>query len=247
MNATIQGEFLSRDTEVPKDFLELQDKVKLEKADFGVGYDSDGDRCIFINEKGEFIHGDYSATLVAKSIEGDVVVTPVGTSQVIDLIGKKVERTKVGSPYVVEKMKEAGATFGFESNGGGIFKDMLSRDGGRMTITLLNLLKQSGKKLSELVSELPMFYILRDKVQYKWELKDKIINEAKVTFKGIKTQELDGLKIWLDKTTWILFRSSQNAPEFRVFVESDVEGKANDLFKKGIGLVNKLVKESGSK
>ncbi len=138
-------------------------------------------------------------------------------------------------------MKETGAKFGFEANGGGIFSDMKTRDGGRTTVEILNIISFSKKKLSELVSELPKFYILRDKIDYKWELKDRIIEAAEQSFAGIKKEKIDGLKIWIDKRTWILFRSSQNAPEFRVFVESESYKKSRDLLNEGLRLVRNLV------
>lgn len=240
-NTNIQDDFMSRDTEVSGDFEELQKKVLSEKADLGIGFDSDGDRVVFIDENGDFISGDYSGTLIATAINTDSIVTPINTSNVIDSIGKKVYRTRVGSPFVVSKMKEVGSKFGFEANGGGIFAEMMSRDGGRSMIEFLNLLNEKGSKVSELVSILPKYYISRDKVDYKWELKDEIINSAKSEFKGIKTDETDGLKIWIDEKTWILFRSSANAPEFRVFVESDSETRSKELLDSGLNLVNKIV------
>lgn len=243
LNASIQQEFLSRDTEVEGDFEELQRKVLQEKADFGIGYDSDGDRVVFIDEKGVFIPGDYTGAIIARELEGKDVVTPINTSQVVDFIGKRVHRTKVGSPYVVAKMKEVKASFGFEANGGGVFPEMMSRDGGRTTIELLNILAKSKVALSNLISTLPKFFQGRDKVEYEWTLKDRIISAAKNHFKGEKVEELDGLKIWLDENSWILFRSSANAPEFRVFTESKSENQAKRLLTEGIGLVEQIISE----
>ncbi|MBI3397254.1 hypothetical protein HY045_02145 [Candidatus Woesebacteria bacterium] len=54
---------------------------------------------------------------------------------------------------------------------------------------------------------------------------------------------MDGLKIWLDEKTWILFRSSSNAPEFRVFVESPSEEKSKQLLQQGLDLVRKVISE----
>jgi len=244
MNSSIQLPFLSRDTEVEGDFADLQKNVVKEKADFGIGYDSDGDRVVFIDEKGGFIPGDYSGTLIARDYAYDSIVTPINTSQVVESLGKKVFRTKVGSPYVVEKMKEVKASFGFEANGGGIFSEMMSRDGGRASIEILNILAQVKGTLSKLVASLPKFYLFRDKVEYEWNLKEKIIEGAKGIFKGEKTEELDGLKIWLDKSTWILFRSSANAPEFRVFAESKNEEKARKLLTEGLSFVKKIVAQN---
>lgn len=241
INTNLQEGLISRDTEVEGDFKTLQKEVKKQKADLGIGYDSDGDRCIFVDDKGNFIPGDYTGALIAREIASDMVVTPINTSQVVEYVSKRVYRTKVGSPFVVAKMKETGAKFGFEANGGGIFSDMKTRDGGRTTVEILNIISFSKKKLSELVSELPKFYILRDKIDYKWELKDRIIEAAEQSFAGIKKEKIDGLKIWIDKKTWILFRSSQNAPEFRVFVESESYKKSRDLLNEGLRLVRNLV------
>jgi len=111
----------------------------------------------------------------------------------------------------------------------------------KMTIEVLNILAKKGSKLSELLSELPKFYIERDKIEYKWEFKDKIIEEAKSRFKGKKVEELDGLKIWVDENTWILFRSSANAPEFRVFAESKNKETAEKLLNDGLSLVKAVI------
>lgn len=243
INASVQQELLARDTEVKDDYKELQERVVKEKADFGIGYDSDGDRAIFVDEKGMAIVGDYSGALIAQAQPGEWLVTPVNSSKVVEEIGKKVARTRVGSPYVVAKMKELKASFGFEANGGGIFSELHSRDGGRSTIEMLNLLSEKSMKLSELVATLPKYYQSRDKVEYKWELKDKIIASAKKVFKGIKIDEMDGLKIWINEDTWILFRSSANAPEFRVFTESKSESEASQLLSRGIKFVKDIIKE----
>jgi len=241
MNSDIQKTFLSRDTEVQGDFADLQSRVVNENSDLGIGYDSDGDRVVFIDEKGDFVPGDCSGTLIAKYLNVKKVVTPINTSQVVDRVGLEVVRTRVGSPFVVQKMKELNIPFGFEANGGGFYSNMKSRDGGRSTIEILNLLKKENISMSQVVDHLPKYYLLRDKVEYEWEQKDEILKKAKEQFKGIKTEELDGLKIWVDKNSWILFRSSMNAPEFRVFCESDVEEKAKDLLSSGMDMVKGFV------
>lgn len=243
LNASVQGEFYSRDTEVEGDFKELQERVVAEKADFGIGYDSDGDRAVFIDETGGYVPGDYSGALLAKEASGEYVVTPINTSQVVEETGKRVVRTKVGSSHVVAKMKELGASFGFEANGGGIFTEMMSRDGGRTSVEVLNIFSPHKGTFSEFVATLPKYYLARDKVEYEWSLKDKIITAAKQSFKGVKTEEIDGLKIWLGETTWILFRSSLNAPEFRVFAESKSKEEAESLLKGGLELVRKIVEK----
>ena len=237
--------FVPRDTETEEAVKELQEKVKKEKADFGIAFDMDGDRVVFVDEKGNFIAGDYIGALIAKHSNTPKVITPINTSQVVNFLGKPVIRTKVGSPYVVEAMKKHGATFGFEANGGGISAEiMMSRDAGSTTIKILNLLKQNKKTLGELINTLPQFFLYRTKVTCPREFNSLILNQAEKKFKGIEVEKLDGLKIWLDSSTWILFRPSANAPEFRVFAEAKMKENAEKLAEEGIKFVKSLIKKT---
>lgn len=243
INANVEEEFIARDTEAGTGFEELQKRVIWEKADLGIAWDADGDRCVFVDGKGEYVPGDYVSCLIAKFLNVPIIIATFNTSLVVESLGKPVVRTKVGSPYVVEAMKKNNAPFGFEANGGGIFADvMMSRDGGTTAITMLNLLKASGKSLRGALDELPKFYIYRTKVDYPLEIKDEIIKRAKEEFNGIKTEELDGLKIWPTANSWILFRSSSNAPEFRVFAEAPTKGDAESLGKSGIEFVKSVIR-----
>lgn len=245
VNADLQGGFLPRDFETEEVVKELQEKVLLEKADFGVAYDCDGDRAAFVDEKGKFTLGDYTGALISQNSDSPVIVTPISTSQIVDYLGKKVVRTKVGSSYVIAGMKESGATFGFEASGGGISAEiMYSRDAGSTTIKILNLLVKEDKTLNQLASTLPQFYLYKTKIECPRELNPRILGEAKRSFRGEKIEELDGLKIWLGKTTWVLFRPSGNAPEFRVFAEAKTQDEARTLGEKGLRLIEGIIKSA---
>lgn len=242
INADLQGEFKGRDTETQEAVKELQEAVIQNNADLGVAYDFDGDRAVFVDEQGGFIPGDYSGTLIAKELEGEKIITTFTTSQVIDKINKIIIRTKPGSPYVAAAIKDNDAVFGFEPNGGCFFPDvMLSRDGGATTIKFLNIVCNQDKPLSALMMTLPKFYLYKTKVDCPFDKAEMIINEAKKQIKGVKIEEIDGVKIWIDDSSWILFRSSKNAPEFRVFAETPSEIGSENLAQKGIELVKKLL------
>jgi phosphomannomutase/phosphoglucomutase len=231
LNSDLQGEFKGQDTETEGATKELQEAVLRNKADLGVAYDFDGDRAVFVDELGNFIPGDYSGTLLAREMEGERIITTFTTSQVIDKINKTIVRTKPGSPYVAAAIRDSDAVFGFEPNGGCFFPDvMLSRDGGAATIKFLNILNSQTLTLSAFVATLPKYYIYKTKV-------DCPFNKAQ----AVKVEELDGVKIWPTNDSWILFRSSKNAPEFRVFAESLTQIDAENLAKNGIELVKKLL------
>lgn len=241
INGQIQEPLISRDTETDGAFKILQEKVIEEHADLGVGFDSDGDRCVFVDKKGNFIPGDYSGTILTKWHAADSVVCPVNVSNVINYIGKEVIRTRVGSPYVIAGMKKYGANFGFESNGGVIHEDvMLSRDGGTTFIKMLNILKWSKLPLHELVGELPKFYIRRAKFDCPPEKFNLILEKARGFLTSQSLDTTDGLKLILDENTWILFRPSGNAPEFRIFVESNQETKANQYLDHALTFAKQL-------
>ena len=241
INGHTQDQLISRDTETDGVFRALQEKVVEEQADLGVGFDSDGDRCVFVDRKGNFVPGDYSGTLIAKWHAADSVVCPVNVSNVINYIGKEVIRTRVGSPYVIAGMKKYGSNFGFESNGGCIHEDvMLSRDGGTTFIKMLNILKWSKLPLHELVGELPKFYIRRSKFDCPTEKFDLILEKARGFLTSQSIDTTDGVKLILDENTWILFRPSGNAPEFRVFVESNQETKANQYLDNALSFAKQI-------
>jgi phosphomannomutase len=243
MNGDLEKELLSRDTEDDGSFADLQKAVTENKADLGVGFDTDGDRVVFVDHLGGFIPGDYSGALIAKYHQSQSIVVPINVSSVIDNIGKEIIRTKVGSPYVVAAMKENNATFGFESNGGGIHADvMLSRDGGTSLIKVLNILNSTTKTLKESMSELPQYFVRRDKFDCPREKNEIILNKASEFSKTESIDKKDGLKLIIDKDNWVLFRPSSNAPEFRVFVESNTKEGADKLLKDALTFAKDLVK-----
>lgn len=234
-----------RDTEAGRPFGDLQEIVVKEKADFGVAFDPDGDRIVFISEKGEYILGDVACSIITKYAGGNTVVTPINTSTVVEYAGKKVVRTKVGATYVAEKMKEVGAQIGFEANGGILSAEVIyGRDAGSALIKMLNILKKTNKPLGRLTSEFPKFYLTRDKVNCPTELNDLILGEVKRNYRGKKIEDLDGLKIHINEESWVLFRPSGNAPEFRVWSEAKTQKKSKDLYNEGMNLVKNNIKKN---
>lgn len=244
VNCDPQSDFIGRDTDTDdKAFIDdLKRTVVSEKAALGIAFDGDGDRSVFIDEHGNFVLGEYSCSLIAQKEPGDTIVTTIAASSVVDTVGKKVVRTKVGSPYIIAAMKENSADFGFEQNGGAVFaKNIYTRDGGSVMIKILSLFSDFNGSFSELVATLPKFYMHRTKLDCPTELNSSIIEGAKSKFNGAKVEEMDGLKIWQDEKTWILFRPSANASEFRVFAESNDEARARQLLEDGINLVKEII------
>jgi phosphoglucosamine mutase len=139
----------------------LQKKVIDEKADFGIAYDGDGDRCIFVDEKGEVKDGDYLIAIVAEylkknnKLKKNSVVTTImanfGFYKAMEKKGIKVFSSAVGDKYVYEEMLKNDVILGGEQSGHIIFRNYLNTGDGLLTsLQITSIIKQSGKKLSEL-------------------------------------------------------------------------------------------------
>lgn len=234
---------LSRDTETKDSFIQIQDEVKKTGADLGVLYDSDGDRVIFIDEQGNFLSGEIGCALILKYSSSPGVVTPINTSTVIERIGKKVIRTKVGSPYVIEAMKKNNVDFGFEANGGALSAEIqLTRDAGVTTAKLVNVLISQKLPLSALVAQIPKYYIEKTKIDCPSEKNAEILSSVEDKFKDCTIDRTDGLKVWLDPDSWVLFRPSGNAPEFRIFAESLDKVKTQQLITEALNFIKSILK-----
>ena len=230
INDHLQESLLSRDTESDGSFQELSEKVVSEHADLGVGFDSDGDRLVLADHLGKIIPGDYLGSLISQYFAGESIVCPINVSNVVNYLSKEVYRTKVGSPYVVEKMKSTSSILGFESNGGVIHGDnMFSRDGGLSLVRVLNILNWTKSNLKDLIDKFPHFHQIKTKFNCPFDQYQNIYDQAQSFLIPKFIDRTDGVKLILDDSSWVLFRGSGNAPEFRIFVESDSITKATDL------------------
>jgi phosphomannomutase len=133
--------FIPVDTEaVRSEDVEIARKWAAEhQFDAIVSTDGDGDRPLLADEHGEWLRGDVLAMLCAASLKISSVVTPVSSSTVVERSGlfQTVERTRIGSPYVIKAMKAALArrdepVCGFEANGGFLLGSPMVRDGVRL-------------------------------------------------------------------------------------------------------------------
>jgi len=258
LNSQADGFFPGRDPEPTEANLsELIATVKNLKADIGIAHDGDADRTICIDEKGNFVLGDKTFTLVEKTMlkekneniahsdANNIIVTTVATSTAIYDIASEnngeVIATAVGDLLVARKLMEENGLFGGEENGGLIFPDFVyGRDAALSAAKILEIMATENKKLSELVAELPVYYSEKMKCECadekKQDVMDKIAKE--VSTLGLDTDTTDGVKIFKDNG-WVIIRPSGTEPIFRCFSESDTQEKATEMAQWGISLIEK--------
>lgn len=210
---------------------QLQAFVLEKKADVGLAFDGDGDRVIAVDELGNIIDGDKIMYICGKYLAENnrlkqqtvvsTVMSNLGFYKALEKIGVHVVTTQVGDRYVVEEMRKKDYNFGGEQSGHMIFRDYNTTGDGMLSgIQLLNIMKQTGKKLSELASELTPYpqKLVNVRVRDKHEaLNHPLIKEA--IQKAEEEMNGDGR---------ILVRPSGTEPLLRVMAEAPTEEKVND-------------------
>ncbi|MEM2319730.1 MAG: phosphoglucosamine mutase [Candidatus Bathyarchaeia archaeon] len=257
VNAQPDGSFPGRSPEPsPESLKPLANIVKEFGADVGVAYDGDGDRAAFLDENGNFVNFDrvlaaYAAYILEKE-GGSAVVTNVEASMcvenMVEPIGGKVLRTKVGDIYVAEALKELNAVFGGEPCGAWIHpKIHLCPDGILSSVFLLKALEDKGKTLSQFVAEAPDYPVLRRNIPCKNEVKQKVVMKAgellKSYFQGYKNfSTVDGVRLTLENG-WVLVRASGTEPLIRITVEGESLKVAEGIMEKAQGVVGLAAEE----
>ena len=255
LNANIDGTFPGRPPEPrPENLGDLATTVKAVGADIGVAYDGDADRSIFVDEKGNIIMGDQTFALVAKYFlkdnKGEKIVTPLSSSTIIqditDEYHGQIVWTKIGSVTVAQTMKEQKAKLGGEENGGIFYgPHQPVRDGAMSTALILNIMTRTGKKLSTLLGELPQYFIEKAKIECGEELKQKTLERLIKQTEGLKTNTLDGVKIWFKDKSSILIRPSGTEPIYRLYAEAKNNREAKQLIKDYSSKLRAIIKSVG--
>lgn len=218
----------------------LRKMVKEERLDAGFAFDGDGDRLVIVDENGNKLQADYTLLICAKEIiqERKVkkIVVSVDTSLAIDEIAKeygvKVVRAKVGEVNVVKLMFKESCILGGEGSSGGlIISDFARCRDGMLASAIIAKTIARGKRLSELVNELPKYYQLRSKVYLNGKQAKKVLDKIKNESKGKDVQKIDGIKIFEKDCSWVLLRPSNTEPVLRISVEAKSKRRAEELIK----------------
>ncbi len=201
----------------------LADFVKEKGADVGLAFDGDGDRIIAVDENGQVVDGDQIMFICAKHLKSEsrlkqntvvsTVMSNLGFHKGLEEAGILSIQTAVGDRYVVEEMKKGSYTLGGEQSGHIIFLDYNTTGDGLLTgLQLVNIMKLTGKKLSELAAEMEIFpqKLVNIRVGDKHGVTDNA--EVKAIIEQVE-KEMDG-------NGRILVRPSGTEPLVRVMAEA---------------------------
>ena len=191
------------------------------KADVGVALDGDGDRVLLVDENGQAIDGDQLLFILARAraeageLQGPVVgtvMTNLGLEHVFAKNGIDFRRANVGDRYVLETLRATGGVLGGETSGHMIVLDKATTGDGLVSaLQILAILKQSGKKLSELAAGMPKYpqTMLNVRVQQRMNPDDSTVIQAAI---------VAAEKVLADRGR-IVLRASGTESVIRVMVE----------------------------
>lgn len=209
---------------------DLKKMVKKVKADIGLAFDGDADRCFLVDENGDAVNPSLLTALIAdrelaKKPGSPIIYNLISSRAVREIIeerGGKPLRSRVGHSFIKAMMAESGAIFGGEHSGHFYFADFWRADSGMLAaLHAIAALGTSDKTLSELLAPYAR-YVASGEINSK--VSDAPATMAKIkdlygSKPGVTTDELDGLTINGD-TWWFNVRASNTEPLLRLNVEA---------------------------
>lgn len=202
-------------------------------SDLGLAFDGDGDRLIAVDETGAIVDGDKIMFIVAKHLHEkgllaqDTVVTTVmsnlGFHKALEAAGINSVITAVGDRYVVEEMKKNGHNFGGEQSGHIIYLDNnTTGDGQASAILLVKVMRETGKKLSELAAQVIIYPQKLVNVRVENSMKSKAMEVPEIANIIAKMEEK------MAGNGRILVRPSGTEPLLRVMAEAPTDKEVDE-------------------
>ena len=221
----------------PENLKALQKKVKKEKADIGLAFDGDADRCFLIDENGDLVNPSALTGLIAvrelKANPGATIIynliSSKAVAEVISENGGIALRSRVGHSYIKTLMAESGAVFGGEHSGHFYFGDFWRADSGMLAaLYALAELMATSKSLSNLLEPYNR-YFSSGEINSKVKDASKSIKLVKDKYQDkYEVDELDGLTVTAENW-WFNLRPSNTEPLLRLNVEADTQKQMAEI------------------
>jgi phosphomannomutase len=230
---TIDGRFPNHEANplIEENRRDIVERVVAERADIGIAWDGDADRCFFIDGAGEFISGDFVTALLAEAFlmkhPGASIIYDLRASYAIKDIVSQYGGTslmnRVGHAFFKRRMRETNAIFGGEVTGHYYFRDNFYADNGFIpALLMLELMSKKGKSLQELVAPLAQKYFISGEINTKLASMDAVapkLDEIAARYADGHQYRLDGLSV--EYPDWHFnVRPSNTEPLLRLNLEA---------------------------
>ncbi len=221
---------------------EMASSVVKNNADFGVGFDGDCDRSVFIDDKGRELNGSVASAIFIKHIkpaQKNVVITVDCNSELKHLtesFGGKLVWSEVGHGFIGKNVFNHHAVFGGEMSSHFWFEHYPFSDGFIAGLKMAELLGRSKRKLSELVDEVKFAPMLKEYLNCETHEKKEKVKDALVARYQKEhhnaTLTRDGIKFFLNELEWVLIRKSNNLPEVCLVIEARDKKRLDEMHQK---------------
>ena len=219
----------------PKNLKDLQKAVKKNKADLGLAFDGDADRCFLVDENGEIVNpSDLTCLVAARELarvpSSTIIYNLISSRAVLEVIEEnsgKGLRSRVGHSYIKKMMADSGAIFGGEHSGHFYFKDFWRADSG--ALAALHAIAALGSNNVSISKILKPYQRYVSSGEINSVVSDAAAEMEKIEVKygsqsGVEIDHLDGLSVNGD-TWWFNLRSSNTEPLLRLNVEAKTQAR----------------------
>lgn len=226
-----------------------KEAVKKEKADFGVAFDADADRSIFISPSGEYVDPSVMHAIFTENIlkrkKGKIIATFDSATELEKLSknnGGSLIWSRIGHNFIEQKILDKNAIFAGEQSSHYYFNEFYPfSDGVLSTLYLYKILKETKRNFDELIKEIKFHLVVKLYIDTKTDEK-KIEVVEKLRKKYPKSVDImDGFKIKLNAVEWVIIRASQTLPEVNLCVEAVNERRLRELIKKYSEIIKKEI------
>jgi phosphomannomutase len=235
---TIDGSFPTHEANplIEENRRDIIAEVLRQKADVGIAWDGDADRCFFIDGQGEFVPGDFITALLAEAFlikhPGSTIIYDLRASyavrDVVARYGGKALMNRVGHAFIKRRMREDNAIFGGEVTGHYYFRENFYADNGFIpALLLLELMSRKGQTLAELLEPLRQKYFISGEINTKvssMNVCDEKIAGLARRYQDATVYQLDGVSV--EYPDWHFnVRPSNTEPLLRL----NLEGQTPEL------------------
>ena len=219
----------------PKNLKDLQKAVKKNKADLGLAFDGDADRCFLVDENGEIVNpSDLTCLVAARELarvpSSTIIYNLISSRAVLEVVeenGGKGLRSRVGHSYIKKMMADSGAIFGGEHSGHFYFKDFWRADSGALAaLHAIAALGSSNASISKILKPYQRYVssgeinsVVSDAAAEMKKIEAKYGSQS-----GVEIDHLDGLSVNGD-TWWFNLRSSNTEPLLRLNLEAKTQAR----------------------
>jgi phosphomannomutase len=233
---TVDGTFPTHEANplIEENRRDIVAKVRADRAEIGIAWDGDADRCFFIDEDGEFIAGDFVTALLAEAFllkePGAIVVYDLRASYAVRDVaakyGGKAVMNRVGHAFFKGRMRELNAVFGGEVTGHYYFRDNFYCDNGFIpALLILELMSKKNQSLKQLLEPLREKYFISGEINTKMPSMETMtdrMDAIEARYKDAKIYKLDGISV--EYPDWHFnVRPSNTEPLLRLNLEGATE------------------------